>query len=411
MPSWASSIRSTSFWSRPLNSIHFPTMRFWRANCVHTSKPNRRAAAIRIVGKSVERERANDRFSCCRQSVGAEPGQLCGSHGTRRANLRGNLTTTSRFVSRLRMAAGRGDASSGTRGAFCFRIPDSTTSGCETGSGPCRAQRGFCDLHAWAGVSAGRGLDWLRSTSGLLAGEEGHIPLACTPDTGNAAPISGLVDRCNTDFFHEMSVQRIYESPRVTKPYLDEQWRAIESLGHLVDTRLRAADVRLTMGGEPTFTSLDDADGPEWMGEAMSPAKRKLAVELLGRLRDHFAPQAMLHYGQGKWYPGEALPRWALSCYWRKDHVPIWGKHASNCKRTTKITVTPAKMRGSFSKHWAAACKWTLRFTMRAYEDSFYYLWKERRLPVNVVTRFKTKKTPSSRKHVARVFEQKGWAM
>ena len=160
-------------------------------------------------------------------------------------------------------------------------------------------------------------------TSGLLAGE-GHIPLACTPDASSAAPITGMLDPCNTEFGHEMTVQRIYESPRVTKPYLDEQWQEIEALGHLVDAKLRAGDVRLTMGGEPTFVSLDDADGAEWTSDAMGPAKRKLAVELLHKLRDHFAPHALLHYGQGKWYPGELLPRWALSCYWRKDGIPIW---------------------------------------------------------------------------------------
>ncbi len=121
-----------------------------------------------------------------------------------------------------------------------------------------------------------------------------------------------------------MSVQRIYESPRVTKPYTEEQWQAIEALGHQVDADLRAGDVRLTMGGEPTFVSLDDPDGPEWTSAAMGPNKRRLSVELLEKLRDRFATGALLHFGQGKWYPGEPLPRWAFGCYWRKDGVPLW---------------------------------------------------------------------------------------
>ena len=109
-----------------------------------------------------------------------------------------------------------------------------------------------------------------------------------------------MLDACNTEFKHEMTIQRIYESPRVTKPYREEQWKEIQVLGHLVDANLRAGDVRLTMGGEPTFISLDDADGDEWTREALGPAKRKLAVELLIKLRDHFAPRcaAALRAGQ-----------------------------------------------------------------------------------------------------------------
>src|ERR1700723_553917 len=190
--------------------------------------------------------------------------------------------------------------------------------------GPSGPTSDFTDLHAWAEVYLpGAGWIGFDPTSGLLAGE-GHIPLACTPYAVSAAPITGMLDPCNTEFSHQMTVRRIYESPRVTKPYTDQQWRDIEALGHSVDAKLRAGDVRLTIGGEPTFVSLDDADGDEWTRDALGPAKRKLAVELLNKLRDYFAPHALLHYGQGKWYPGELLPRWALSCFWRADRVPVW---------------------------------------------------------------------------------------
>ena len=129
--------------------------------------------------------------------------------------------------------------------------------------GPAGPTADFTDLHAWTeAYLPGAGWVGFDPTSGLLAGE-GHIPLACTPDAGSAAPISGLLDPCNTEFSHEMTVQRICESPRVTKPYTGEQWHAIEKLGHQVDADLRSGDVRLTMGGEPTFVSLDDADGAE----------------------------------------------------------------------------------------------------------------------------------------------------
>ena len=192
--------------------------------------------------------------------------------------------------------------------------------------GPAGPAADFTDLHAWAEVYLpGAGWVGLDPTSGMLAGE-GHIPLACTPDASSAAPISGVLDPCNTEFRHEMSVHRIFETSRVTKPYSEEQWRDITALGQQVETDLRAGDVRLTMGGEPTFVSIDDADGEEWTTSALGPKKRKLAVELLLKLRDRFSSGALLHFGQGKWYPGELLPRWALGCYWRKGRRAHLGR-------------------------------------------------------------------------------------
>ena len=139
--------------------------------------------------------------------------------------------------------------------------------------GPSGPEKDFTDLHAWCEVYLpGAGWIGLDATSGLLAGE-GHIPLSCTPEPSSAAPVSGAVDKCEATLHHEMRVTRIYESPRVTRPYSDAQWEKIQALGRAVDADLAGHDVRLTMGGEPTFVSIDDPDGAEWNFTAVSRAQ------------------------------------------------------------------------------------------------------------------------------------------
>ena len=271
--------------------------------------------------------------------------------------------------------------------------------------GPSGPEKDFTDLHAWCEVYLpGAGWIGLDPTSGLLAGE-GHIPLCCTPEPSSAAPVSGAVDPCEAKLEHEMRVTRIHESPRVTQPYREEQWEQIQALGRAVDADLARQDVRLTMGGEPTFVSVDDPDGPEWNFTAASPRKRVLSGNLIRRLRARFAPGALLHYGQGKWYPGESLPRWALACYWRKDGVPIWQDDALFADES-KDYGFGARQARELALRIAANLGLDGRRLLPAYEDVFYYTWKERRLPSNVTPENSHLKNKEERDSLARIFQK-----
>ena len=249
--------------------------------------------------------------------------------------------------------------------------------------GPSGPSADFTDLHAWCEVYLpGAGWIGLDPTSGLLAGE-GHIPLACTPEPSSAAPVTGLVEEAEVEFEHTMSVQRIWEAPRVTKPYTEEQWAAVEKLGHAVDADLAALDVRLTMGGEPTFVASDDPDGEEWNTAALGKTKRARAAELYNRLKAEYAPAGLAHFGQGKWYPGEPLPRWSLNCFWRRDGEPIWENPELFANEKVHYGVT-APVAERFLAGVAQRLGLSPMFVFAAYEDAFYYMWKERRLPSNV---------------------------
>ena len=271
--------------------------------------------------------------------------------------------------------------------------------------GPSGPEADFTDLHAWCeAYLPGAGWIGFDPTSGLLAGE-GHVPLACSPEPSSAAPITGAVDECKVEFHHTMKVERIWEAPRVTKPYTEEQWIDIEVLGRRIDADLRAHDVRLTQGGEPTFVSVDDREGAEWNTEAMGPYKRKLAADLLARLKSHYAPRGLLHYGQGKWYPGEQLPRWSLNAVWRKDGEPIWHDPRLFADEKVDYGVTAAQAQ-AFLVGVADRLGLDAKYVFPAFEDVLYYLWRERRLPSNVDPFDSRLDDPMERDRLRKVFTQ-----
>ena len=272
--------------------------------------------------------------------------------------------------------------------------------------GPSGTEVDFTDLHAWCEVYLpGAGWIGLDATSGLFAGE-GHIPLACTPQPSGAAPIEGGVDESEVEFSHHMGVTRIHESPRVTKPYTPEQWADVMKLGAAVDKELALGDVRLTMGGEPTFVAVGDRDAAEWNTDALGPTKRGFATEMVKKLRTEYGQGGFLHFGQGKWYPGEQLPRWALNIYWRTDKQPVWANPAlfTDEREPTHYTADDARR---FTKALAAKLSITSDYMQSAYEDVWYYLWRERRLPVNVDPFDSKLDDAMERARLRRVFEQK----
>jgi uncharacterized protein (DUF2126 family)/transglutaminase-like putative cysteine protease len=271
--------------------------------------------------------------------------------------------------------------------------------------GPSGTAVDFTDLHAWCeAYLPGAGWVGLDATSGLFAGE-GHIPLACSPEPGSAAPVTGATEKAEVEFSHHMRIDRIWEAPRVTKPYSDAQWDDIDALGRRIDAELQQRDVRLTMGGEPTFVSIDDRAGAEWNTEAMGPHKRGLGAVLLKKLKERYARTGLLHFGQGKWYPGEPLPRWSLSCFWRNDGEPVWENAALFADESQGEGADEARA-ALFLRSLAARLGLDAKHVFPAYEDTWYYLWRERKLPANVDPFDARLDDPLERARLRRLFHQ-----
>jgi uncharacterized protein (DUF2126 family)/transglutaminase-like putative cysteine protease len=245
--------------------------------------------------------------------------------------------------------------------------------------GPLGTQTDFTDLHAWTEIYIpGAGWIGFDVTSGLLTGE-GHLPLAASPHYRSSAPITGAASVAKTDFEFEMEVTRLVEPIRITRPFDDERWAALDALGEQVEADLQAGDVRLTMGGEPTFVSIDDFESDEWNNAATGPEKEALSRQLISRLKDRFGPGGMLHFGQGKWYPGEPLPRWALGLFWRRDGEPVWQGGAQETKHKAKAADARAMI-----DRLAAQLGLDPAHILAAREDPLHWIKTESDLPDGV---------------------------
>ncbi|MEM8920404.1 MAG: transglutaminase family protein, partial [Pseudomonadota bacterium] len=272
-------------------------------------------------------------------------------------------------------------------------------------TGPSGPEADFTDLHAWADAFIpGAGWIGLDATSGLFAGE-GHIPLAATPAPKSAAPITGALDPCDVSFDFDMQVTRLREPARITKPLTDNQWAAVDAAGQAVEDKLQDSDIRLTMGGEPTFVAETDRDADEWTIEAVGPTKQGYADKLVRRLRDRFAPGGVLTHGQGKWYPGEPLPRWAYAVVWRHDGIPLWKNPDLIAKEDDDGAPTISNAQ-DFAVSLTEKLGLSSDFAQELYEDPAEHLTREARLPENLTPGDNKLDDPVERARMVKIFDR-----
>ena len=204
-----------------------------------------------------------------------------------------------------------------------------------------------------------------------------------------------------------MSVERVWEAPRVTKPYTEEQWTRDREAGPRRSTRsCSRATCASRWAASPRSCRSTIRTARSGTPPRSGPTSAALAVELYGRLKEKYAPQGLAHFGQGKWYPGEPLPRWSLNCFWRRDGEPIWHEPGAARRREAATAASPPTSRGVFLAGVAERLGLSPEYVFAAFEDAFYYLWRERRLPTNVDPFESQARRSVERARLARVFEQ-----
>ncbi len=254
------------------------------------------------------------------------------------------------------------------------------------------------DLHAWAEVYLpGAGWIGLDATSGLLTGE-GHVPLACTSSPALAAPIEGTSDVGATTVAFSTSIHRLGHEPRPTTPYTEEVWSALLAGADRADAVFAANGLTVTTGGEPTFTSREAPEAPEWNGEALGETKWRQGLRLADELVRRLAPGAAVLERMGKHYPGESLPRWSLDICARRDGVAIWPERSLG----SEPTIDGA---GRFVAALARALG--IPSTAHpAFEDPWRLIQDEASLPVGIDPRKAGLDDPEERRRLARTLDR-----
>ena len=269
------------------------------------------------------------------------------------------------------------------------------------------------DLHAWAEVYVpGAGWVGLDGTSGLLTGE-GHVPLAGTVDPAHAAPVDGTTNLTANAVHFDMAVQRLGHEPRPRRPYTDEAWQALRALGRAVDDKLADEQLRLTMGGEPTWTSRFHPTAKEWNTDALGPTKWTAGIHLANELLRRLTQGGLLMQRMGKHYPGESLPRWALHLFWRRDGHRIWqdpalldthaGAYIAVDGRTIEPPDRPSPDAERFIHSLARELGLSSAEIYPGYEDPWPVIIEEAHLPPDVDPMAAELEDPEERRRLARI--------
>jgi len=258
--------------------------------------------------------------------------------------------------------------------------------------------RDVVDLHAWAEVYLpGAGWIGLDATSGLLTGE-GHIPLACTASPALASPIDGTSDVTAVRVDFSTSIARLGHEPRPTAPYTEKVWQELLAGADRADVAIERSGLVVTVGGEPTFTSREAPEAPEWNGEALGDSKWRQGLRLAEGLRDRLVPGAVVLHRMGKQYPGESLPRWALDLCARRDGAAVW---------PARHLALDAGIGAAERLAAAIARRIGVEPAVRpAYEDPWRLLQEEAALPVGIDPRRAGLDDPEERRRLARTLDR-----